>query len=132
VPSHDHTVELQNLSLQRLQLGAEGGNTRACNLGQSLVTYIGHDTEQLFDAIAPDRRDDPELRKMSANGIDHRGLLADEQMAGTMQRQAALLLRHLGRDEPHVWPSDRFADRLGVSCIVLMALDVGLHVGRRH
>jgi hypothetical protein len=41
---------------------------------------------------------------MSADGIDHRGLLADEQVTGTMQRQAALLRWRLGRDEPHVWP----------------------------
>src|SRR5262245_38502464 len=34
--------------------------------------------------------------------IDHRGLLANEQMAGAMEHQAALLLRGLGRDEPHV------------------------------
>jgi hypothetical protein len=32
---------------------------------------------------------------VSADGIDHRGLLADEQVTGTMQRQATLLLRRL-------------------------------------
>jgi len=50
----------------------------------------------LFDTMAPDRRDDAKLRKMSADGIDHRGLLADEQMTGTVQRQATLLLWRLG------------------------------------
>ena len=53
-------------------------------------------------------------------------------MTGTVQRQAALLLWRLGRDEPHVWSGDRLADRLGVSGIVLMPLHIGLHVGRRH
>jgi hypothetical protein len=33
------------------------------------------DTEQLPDTIAPDRRNDPELRKMCGDHIDHRGLL---------------------------------------------------------
>jgi hypothetical protein len=47
---------------------------------------------------------------MSADRIDHRGLLADEQMARAMEHQAALLLRGLGLDEPHVGPRDRFAD----------------------
>src|SRR5271156_2227505 len=82
--------------------------------------------------MAPDRCDDAELRKMSADGIDHGSLLADEQVTSPMQRQATLLLRRLGRDEPHVRPGDRLADRLGVSAIVLMPLDVGLHIGRWH
>src|SRR5262249_1129537 len=38
----------------------------------------------------------------------------------------------LGRDEPHVGSGDRLADRFGVSGIVLLPLDVGLHVSRRH
>ena len=38
--------------------------------------------------------------------------------------QATLLFRRLGRDEPHVWPSDRFADRFGVSGIVLVPLQM--------
>ena len=80
-----------------------------------LIACIGSDLEQLFDTIASDRRNDPKLRKMSTNDVDHRGLLADEQMTGTMQRQAALLLGRLGRHEPHVRPGDRFADCLGVS-----------------
>ena len=49
--------------------------------------------------MAADRRDDAELRKMSADGINHRSLLADEQVPGPMQRQATLLLGRLGRDE---------------------------------
>ena len=51
-----------------------------------------------LDTIAPDRRNDAELSKMGADRIDHRGLLTDEQVTGTVQRQAALLLWRLGRD----------------------------------
>jgi hypothetical protein len=36
------------------------------------------DAEQLLDTVASDRRDDPELSQVRADGIDHRGLLADE------------------------------------------------------
>ena len=82
--------------------------------------------------MTSDRRDDAELRKVSPDSIDHRGLLADEQMTAAMQRQATLLLWRLGRDEPHVGPGDRFADRLSIHSIILMALDVGFHIGRRH
>ena len=132
VPSPDHTIELQNLCLQHPQLGTESGNTRTGNLGQPLIICIGSNPEQLLDTLASDRRDDPKLCKMSADGVDHRGLLADEQVPGTVQRQAALLLWRLGRDEPHVWPGDRLADRFCVSGIVLVPLHIRLHIGRRH
>jgi len=80
----------------------------------------------------PDRRDDPELGKMGTDRIDHRSLLANHQVTGAMQHQAALLLGRFGLDEPHVCSGDRFADGLGVSCIVFLSLDVGLHIRGRH
>jgi hypothetical protein len=76
--------------------------------------------------LAADRRNDPELGKMGPDHIDHRSLLADEQVARSMEHQAALLFGRLGRDEPHVDPGDRFADRLGISGIVLLPFDVGV------
>src|SRR6266404_2783134 len=123
-------VELQDLRLEHSQLGAESGKTRARNLRHPFVTWVGDDPEQFLDTIAPDRSDDPVLGKMGADRIDHRGLLADEQMARPMEHQAALLLRRLGLDEPHVCSGDRLADSLGVGSIVLLPLDVRLHVGR--
>src|ERR1700750_982856 len=63
---------------------------------------------------------------MGTDRIDHCGLLADEQMAGAMEHQAALLLGCLGRHEPHVCPGDRLADGLSVGGIILVSLDVGL------
>ena len=42
--------------------------------------------------------------KMGADRVDHRGLLADEQMTRAMEHQAALLLGGLGRDEPAYSP----------------------------
>ena len=48
--------------------------------------------EQFLDSVTTDRRNDPELGKMSPDRIDHRGLLTDEQMARAVQHQAALLL----------------------------------------
>jgi hypothetical protein len=53
-------------------------------------------------------------------------------VTSAVECQAALLLGRLGRDEPHIGPGDRFADCLGISGIVLVSFDVGLHVGRRH
>ena len=88
--------------------------------------------QQFGDPFAPDRRDNAELGKVSSDRINHRGLLADEQMACAMKHQAALLLGRLGRHEPHVGSGDRFANRLCVSHVILLPFDVGLHVGRRH
>ena len=44
--------------------------------------------EQLFNTIASDRCDDAKLGKMGADRIDHRGLLANEQMARHSLRSA--------------------------------------------
>src|SRR5471032_1648156 len=88
--------------------------------------------QQLGNSFASDRRDNAELGKMRPDRIDHRGLLADEQMAGAMKHQAALLLRRLRRYEPHVGSGDRLANRFRVGHVVLLPLYIGLHVGRRH
>ena len=90
-----------------------------------MVTSICDDSKQLFDTLASHRRYDPKLGQMGADGIDHRGLLADEELAGAMEHQAALLLGRLGLDKPHVGPGHRFTDGLGISGIVLLSLDEG-------
>ena len=119
MPGADHPVELQNLRLQHPQLNAESRHTRTGNLGQPLVICVRDDAEQLLDTIASNRCDDAKLRKMSPDGIDHRRLLPDEQMACAVECQAALLLGRLGRDEPHVRPGDCLADGLRIGRIVL-------------
>src|SRR5260370_7657663 len=53
-------------------------------------------------------------------------------MAGAVKRQDALVLRRRGWPKPHVGSGDCFANRLCVSHVVLLALDVGLDVSRRH
>ena len=82
----------RNLRLQHPQLNAESRHTRTGNLGQPLVICVRDDAEQLLDTIASNRCDDAKLRKMSPDGIDHRRLLPDEQMACAVECQAALLL----------------------------------------
>src|SRR4029450_7914981 len=128
---HNLTVEIENLRLQRPQMRTESKEAGARNLRQPFVAYIGDHIEQLFNAIASDWCDNAKLGKMGTDRIDHRGLLANEQMTGSMERQAALLLRSLGRHEPHVGPGDRLADGLSVGSIVLLSLDVRRYVGWR-
>ena len=43
MPGHDHAIELKDLRLQRLELGAENRDTRPGELGQPLVACIGDD-----------------------------------------------------------------------------------------
>src|SRR5258708_1962035 len=69
---------------------------------------------------------------MGADRVDHRSLLANEEMARAVKRQATLLLGRLGRDEPHVGPRDGLADCLSIGGIVLMPLHIGLNVSWRH
>jgi hypothetical protein len=51
---------------------------------QPFVTCVRDNAEQLLDTMAADRRDDAKLRKVSPDRVDHRGLLANEQMTGAM------------------------------------------------
>jgi hypothetical protein len=132
VPGHDHPIKLQDLLLEAEQLNAERGKAGTGNLGHPCVARVGNNMQQFRDSFAPDRRDNAELGKVRSDRINHRGLLADEQMAGAVKHQAALLLRCLGWHEAHVGSGDRFANRLSVSHVVLLPFDVGLHVSRRH
>src|SRR5712671_74964 len=132
MPGPDQPVKLQHLLLNPPQLSPECQETRASYLRNSLIVWIGYDIEQLLDPVAPDRCNDSELGKMGPDRIDHRGLLTDEQVARAVQHQAALLLRSLGRHEPHGRAPHRLTDCLRVGGIVLMALDVGLHILRWH
>jgi hypothetical protein len=132
VPGHNHTVELNKLLLEPLQLSSQSRETGSSYLRNAFIGRISNNPEQLLDTLAPDRGNDPKLCEMGADHINHCGLLADEQMARTMEHQATLLLHRLGLDEPHIGPGDGLADRLRVGGIVLLSLDIRLDVDRRH
>ena len=123
MPSPDQPIELEYLLLDTSQLSPECQETHTSYVWNSLVVWIRYDIEQLFDTVTPDRRNDPELGKMSPDCIDHRGLLTDEQMASAMEHQAALLLGGLGWHEPHVGTSDSLANGLCVSRVILLPLE---------
>src|SRR5262245_59967317 len=130
--SDDASVELQDFGLQCTQLAAEGSKTRASQLWEPAVGCIGDDFQQLLDTPAPDGGDNPKLGKIGADRINDGSLLTNEEMARPVEHQTALLLDRLGRHELHVGSRDRLANRLRVSGLVLLSLDVGLHIGRRH
>jgi hypothetical protein len=69
---------------------------------------------------------------MCADRVCHLGQLAHQKVAGPVQHQDRLLLFGLHRHEAHARPRHCLADRPCVRSIGLAALDVGLHVRRRH
>ena len=113
-------------------MAAQRGQACTHNVGHPFVARIGNDTQQFLDTFASDRRGDAKFGKVSADRVDHCGLLADEQMARAMEYQPAWLLGRLDWHKPHIGPCDRFTNCLSVSHIVLLSLDGGLHLGRRH
>src|SRR5664279_1299685 len=132
VPGQDHPIKLQDLLLEAEQLSAERGKTRTGNLGHPLVARVGNNMQQFGHSFAPDRGDNAKLGEMRSDRINHRGLLADEQMARAVKHQAALLLRRLGRYETHVGSGDCLADSLCVSHVVLLPFNIRFDVSRRH
>jgi hypothetical protein len=78
------------------------------------------------------RRDHPELGQMRPQRIDQGGALANQPFPATMQQQCGLLLGCLDCHKPHARPAHRLADRFRIGRVVLVALEVGLDVLRRH
>src|SRR5437588_11869795 len=88
VPGHDQPIELQDLLLEAEQLSAERGKARASNLRHPFVARLGNNMQQFGDSFTPDRGDNAELGEVRAERINHRSLMADEQMASTVRHQA--------------------------------------------
>src|SRR5258708_12464682 len=122
VPGHNHPIELQDLLLEAEQLSAERGKTRAGNLWHPFVARVGNNMQQFHDTFTPDRRDNAELGKVRSDRINHRGLLAGEQVACAVKLQTALLLGSLVCHKPHVAPRASFANPLFVSPSLLLPL----------
>jgi len=55
--------------------------------GTRFVARVGNNMQQFRDSFTPYRRDNAELGKVSSDRINHRGLLADEQMACAVKHQ---------------------------------------------
>jgi hypothetical protein len=98
---------------------------------QQLRLQFVHASPQFvyFPDALPDHK--AELAKEATRGINRGRPLPHKKSPDPVQHQDALLLARLDRNEPHVRSADCLADGLGVGCIGLVALDVGLHVLRR-
>ena len=70
------------------------------------------------------------LGEMAAQRVDQLGTLAHQKIAGPKDHRACLLFFGLHGDKAHCRTRRRLRDRLGVSCIVLLALHKRLHIDR--
>ena len=133
MPGVDTPVERKDLSLQVLQLGAECLQApRARSRARVRRPELATTSSSSFDAITADRRDDAKLGKVGADRVDHRGLLADEQMPRTVEHQTGSAGQPSSSGRTAWSASHRLANRLGIGGIVLLAFHIRLHVGWRH
>ncbi len=95
----------------------------AASLIPNRFNKLGHMEETL-------RGDQPEFGKMATYRIDGLGPLAHHEIADAEHHCRSLLLFALHRNEPHGRPLSCFADRFGVSSIVLLPLHERLHISR--
>jgi hypothetical protein len=78
------------------------------------------------------RRHDSELRQMCPQRVHQHRALTHQLLTATMQQRRRLLLCRLDRHKSHRRALNSLANRFGIGGIVLIALDVRLHVLRRH
>jgi hypothetical protein len=99
---------------------------------QPRVPFVRHDHAQFVDPGVALRRHDAELGQMRTQRVDDLGALTYQHIARAVLHQLTLLFGRLDLHETHSRAPNSFADRLGVGGIVLVALDVSLHIPRRH
>ena len=131
VPSQDARLDHRDPLPQGIDVVEQAPNGLAGLVREHLRFELAHAAMQLVhppDALA---RHDAELAKQTARGVDRCRPLPHQQRPNSVSCQDALLLARLDRDEAHVRPAHRLADRLGVGSIGLVTLDVGLDVLRR-
>ncbi|VIO74458.1 hypothetical protein CI1B_52310 [Bradyrhizobium ivorense] len=99
---------------------------------RDLLTRLLEPGHQLAQPLIALRRHDPELAQRRPQRVRGHRPLPNQQRAGAVNRQRRLLRDALHRHKAHRRPAHRLADRLRVPAIVLVALHIRLHIGRRH
>src|SRR5215475_3213878 len=99
---------------------------------QPRVALIADNGDQLADVAQALRRDHAELGQMPAQSVHQTRTLAHQPLPATVQQHGSLLVGRLDRHKAHRRALNRLANRFRIGGIVLVALDVRLHVLRRH
>src|SRR5881394_749765 len=93
---------------------------------------VADNGDQLADIAQALRRDHAELGQMPTQSVHQTRTLAHQPLPATVQQHSSLLVSRLDRHKAHRRPHNRLADCFRIGGIVLVALDVRLHVLRRH
>ena len=92
---------------------------------------FGNAREQRLDMGRPFGGREAELGRVTADGVDELCSIVDQPLARRHQHLRRLFVRTLDPHEGHAWPAHCLADRVGISVVVLVALDIRRHVLRR-
>ena len=128
---HDAFLDRSDQRLHRLKLRRQHDKARVSIDRQARIRFASNDLQQFLDPVTPLRSHNAELGQMRPHGIDQLGPLPHQKIARAMQHQPALLLRRFDLYKTHGRASHRLTDRLSISRIILVALDLGLHILRR-
>src|SRR5262249_4328470 len=113
-----------------LGFGSAGMLSRRPARGKRVLTPLPPNAAP--DVAQALRRDHAELGQMPAQTVTQPRTLAPQPLPATVQQHGSLLVSRLDRHKAHRRAPNRLADRFGIGGIVLVALDVRLHVLRRH
>src|SRR5215467_10174395 len=129
VPSHQPGFDFCNLDLQPGIFPGVGGKQLHCQLGKCRLRDAA---QQRLNLVEPLGGGQPKLGGITADRVGKLRAAADQPVTRACQHQCSLLLGGLYRHESHRRPAHGFADRLRISGVILVPLDVWLDVLRRH
>jgi len=113
-------------------LTSKGFEAQPRSRRNALILSVRNNRQQLGRAIAALRRDDPELGHMSTDRIRQHRSLTHQKLSAAVYHQARLLLFRFDRYKTHRRPRHRLADGSRIIGVVLAALQISLHIARRH
>ena len=132
MPCLDLCLEFLDVAIQILEVIKKSLHEQAKRTRQFVKTVLDQLWNARCDVADALRNDDAGFTEEPANLISLSRARSHEALTHTVQCEDRLLLDILYRYETHVRPSHRFADRLGIGCIVLVGLDVRLDELRCH
>ena len=94
--------------------------------------FIHQHAQELLELPLALRRDQASLQQNGAQLIDQSGPLTDQTVPRPMKGLHIELVLALQFDKAHRWSRRRLRDPLGVAIVVLLPLDVGSNIFRRH
>src|SRR6516162_4564366 len=132
VPGMDAFLDGYDLGPDNRILASKDVEAQPRDRWNAIIVLVSNNPEQLCRAIAALSADNAELGHVPTDGIRQHRSLTNQKLPAAVQHQARLLLCRLRRHKSHRRSRDRLADCGCVVGIIFAALNVGLHVARRH